>query len=269
MNILPTIEFQIVDEGFMNETVPLEDACDIEVVLGKSEDDENPIEMIFTLDDYSIGVISDNRKAVVSISGHLKVNSLFDTKSRSFGGKNSVTILRQIANDSGLGFSNPRNVVTSDNMNWLQSHMDDYDFIRHVLRRANIPNDALLFFANHSNKFVLTSLVSEIEKKEYKRAKFSIENFQRFVLDENDIDNTIWFGSYNQVNYSGYFNKRFGYGFGYSYYDLNGNVVSKSYNNIRKFTDLSFRNKNNVRMINKYKWNAKFKIGRDLSKTEA
>lgn len=250
-NILPTIEFQIVDEGFMNETAPLEDACDIEIVLGKNEDDENPIEMVFTLDDYNIGIIGDNRKAVVSISGHLKVDGIFDILSRSFAGKNSVSILRQIASESGLSFSNPRNVVTSDNMNWLQVYMDNYDFIRHVLRRANIPNDALFFYANHSNEFVLTSLVTEIEKKEFKRAKFDIENYNSFALSDEDID-TIWFGSYNQVNYSGYFNKKVGYGFGYSYYDLDGSVVSKKFDRIKKFTDLSFRNKNNVGSVSHY-----------------
>ena len=110
----------------------------------------------------------------------------------------------------------------------------------------------------------MTSLLKEMEKEETKATKFNIENMERFVKDDSDTDDTVWFGSYNIVNYSGYFNKKVGYGFGYSYYDLNGKNVSKEFSNIKKLTELSFRNKNNIGTVVNYNDNVKDFVERNL-----
>jgi len=256
-NVLPTIELMLADEGYLTEAVPLEDGSEIEVLLAKSEDDPNPLEMTFLMDDYTVDILGDNRKSLVSITGHLKVDNMFNSQSRSFSKKNSSAVLQQIANDCGLPFSNPHNVIPSDNMVWLQGNISNHDFIHHVLKRAYSPNDTMFFYATHKNEFVFTSLLAEIDKIDVKTSKFNVENFESFVKDDSDPDDTIWFNSYNIVNYSGYFNKRVGYGFGYSYYDLNGSTVSKEFSNINKFTDLSFRNKNKIGTIVNYNDNIK------------
>lgn len=241
-NLVPTIEIHFIDDGYFTEIIPLEDGEDIEVLLAKNEDDENPVELTFSLDDYSVGILGDNRKSTLSITGHLKVNDIFVSKMRSFPGKNSLSVLKQIASDSNLTFVNPRNVIPSDNMNWLQVGQSNYDFIVHVLKRSYVPNDVVFFYANSSNEFVYTSLHAEMDKEDIKRAKFNVRNAERNVEDDSDKDDTIWFASYNITNYSGFFNKSCGYGFGYCYYDLSQEVF-KSYKSIKKFTDLSFRNK--------------------------
>ena len=256
-NVLPTIELMIADEGYLTEVVPLEDSTEIEVLLAKSEDDPNPLEMTFLLDDYTVDILGDNRKSLVGITGHLKVDNMFGSQSKSYSNKNSVSVLKQVASDCGLPFKNPHNVVTSDNMTWLQANLSNQSFICHVLERAYIPNDLLFFYATHKNEFVLTSLLKEMEKNEIRKAKFNVENMESFVKDDNDPDDTVWFGSYNIVNYSGYFNKKVGYGFGYSYYDLKGKVISKEFSHIEKLTDLSFRNKDNIGTVVNYNDNVK------------
>lgn len=256
-NVLPTIELMIADEGYLTEAVPMEDASEIEVLLAKSEDDPNPIEMTFLLDDYTVDILGDNRKSLVGITGHLKVDNMFGSQSKSYSNKNSVAVLKQIAGDCGLPFSNPRKIVSSDNMTWLQAAISNHDFIRHVLSRAYIPNDTMFFFGTHKNEFVLTSLLAEMDKKEIQKAKFNVENMESFVKDDSDPDDIVWFGSYNIVNYSGYFNKKVGYGFGYSYYDLNGKVVTKEFSKIEKLTQLSFRNKKKIGTIVNYNDNVK------------
>jgi hypothetical protein len=251
-NILPTIEIQLLDDGYLTEIFPLEDNEDIDIVLAKNEDDENPIELTFVLNDYEVGIQGDNRKSIVSLTGYLKVDDMFVSKSRSFSTQNSSSVLQQISNEIGLTFVNSQNIVPSDNMTWHQASQNNLEFIRHVLDRVYIPNDVAFFYGNTSKELVFTSLVSEINKENIKRAKFSIEGFQLDIKDENDINDTIWYSSYSIVNCSGYFNKINGYGFGYGYYDLNGNIVYNEYSNITKLTDLSFRNKNYVGKIVKY-----------------
>lgn len=245
-NILPTIELMLADEGYLTEADPLEDGSEIEVLLAKSEDDPNPLEMTFLVDDYTVEIMGDNRKSLVSITGHLKVDKMFEIQSRSFSKRNSAEVLQQIASECGLKFSNPRNITPTDNMVWLQASVSNQDFIGQVLKRSYIPNDCTFFYGNHNNEFVYTSLLTEMEKQEIKKTKFNIENFERFSKDDQDKDNTIWFGSYSIVNYSGYFNKKLCYGFEYDYYDLDGNNVFQEYSDIKKLTELSFRNKKNI-----------------------
>ena len=132
-NVLPTIELMIADEGYLTEVVPMEDGTEIEVLLAKSEDDPNPLEMTFLLDDYTVDILGDNRKSLVGITGHLKVDNMFGSKSKSYSNKNSVSVLKQVAIDCGLPFKNPHNVVTSDNMTWLQANISNQSFICHVL----------------------------------------------------------------------------------------------------------------------------------------
>jgi len=254
-NILPTIELQIIDEGYLTEVVPIEDATDIKIVLAKNEDDKNTKEMTFTIDDYNVGIQGDNRKSIVTISGHLKADNMFRSQGRSFSQQNSARVLEQIAIESKLKFSNPHNIVPSDSMTWHQSAKSNYDFIRHVIKRAYIPSDSMFCYINTENEFVITSLNSEIEKKDVKRAKFSVENSELNVKDDEDPDDTIWFNTYSIVNYSGYFNKRVGYGVGYAYYDLDGKEQFKEFSNIKKLTKLSFRNKKNVGDIFYYNTN--------------
>lgn len=242
-NILPTIEIIFIDDGYLSEIYPLEDNEDIDITLAKHQDDENPIRLTFSLNDYSIGITGDNRKSIVNLTGYLKSDAFFEIRSRSFSRQNSSSVFEAIAGETGIEFLNPYNIVPSDNMTWIQNSLSNFEFIKHVLRRSFVPDDTLFFYADTSNKFILNSLRSSIGQKTVKTSKFSIENFERNVKDDNDPDDTIWFASYSIVNNSGYFNKKIGYGFEYSYWDLDKNV-EKSYFSIPKITDLSFRNKN-------------------------
>ena len=246
-NIIPTIEIQFADVGgYLTEIFPLEDAEDIEVLLGKGQDDPNPIKLTFSLEDYNVLVKGDNRLSIVTMTGHLKVDDMFTIKSRAFPTKNSSRVCEQIASEAGLTFSNPHNVIPSDTMTWYQNSLSNFHFIKHVLKRTFVPDDVVFFFVNTSKEFVYTSLNAEIEKKDIKTSKFSVEGFELNVKNDDDPDNTIWFNSYSIVNNSGYFNKKNCYGFSYSYYDLE-KIVDKKYSTInKKLVDYSFRNKDLV-----------------------
>lgn len=245
-NILPYIEIMFADNGFLMETFPLEDGEDIQITLGKNEDDENPLKLTFSLNDYSVALAGDNRRSFVTLNGFLKATDMFMLRTRSFAKQNSASVFSSIANESKISFSNPFNITPSDNMTWIQNSQSNFDFVKHVLRRAYVPDDMLMFYATTSNKFELNSLRSGIGRKDTKKAKFSIENYERNVKDEDDKDDTIWFASYSTVNNSGFFNKKIAYGFEYNYWDLEQSVT-KIYNKIPKITALSFRNADTIK----------------------
>jgi hypothetical protein len=242
MSILPTIEIQFLDEGYLTEAAPLEDGEDIIVTLAKHEKDDKPLVLTFSMNDYEVGILGDNRKTIVTMTGILKVADMYTTKNRSFSRRNSASVLESIAQEAAIKFDNPNKVTPTDNMIWYQSSISNFAFIKHVLKRSFIPDDLPLFYATTDNKFIFTSLISELNKQEAKLTKFSVENFEMNVKDDSDKDKTIWFNSYDIVNYSGFYNKQFGYGVKYDYYDLDrGREVV--YSKITKKTDLSFRNK--------------------------
>jgi len=241
-NPLPYIEIQFADNGFLMETFPLEDGEDIQVTLGKNEDDENPLRLTFSLNDYTVSIAGDNRRSFVNLNGFLKASDMFTLRTRSFSKQNSSLVLSTIANESNIPFSNPFNITPSDNMTWIQNSQSNFDFIRHVLRRSYVPDDMLMFYATTDNKFVLNSLNSSIGRKDTKKSKFSVENYERNIKDDEDKDDTIWFTSYSMVNNSGFFNKRIGYGFEFNYWNLEESI-QKTYSKIPKMTALSFRNK--------------------------
>ncbi len=242
-NILPTIEIQLVDDGYLIEKSPMEDSEEIKVILAKHENDENPLSMIFLLDDYDIGILGDNRKSIINITGHLKVSNMFELKNKSFPKQNSSSVLAEIANNSKLKFSNPFKIVPSDNMTWYQSNQSNFDFIRHVLKRSYVPDDVLFCYADIYSNLFYTSLNSGIGNEKYRKAKFDIKKAESDVVDKKYKDDTIWFASYSIVNKSGYFNKRIGYCGSYNYYDLNVGI-SNPYSKTKTLTTLSFRDKN-------------------------
>jgi len=152
-NILPYIEIMFADNGFLMESFPLEDGEDIQITLGKHEDDENPLNLTFSLNDYSIAIAGDNRRSFVTLNGFLKATDMFMLRTRRFPKQNSSLVFSTIASESEIEFSNPFNIVPSDNMTWIQNSQSNFDFIRHVLRRAYVPDDMLMFYATTSNKF--------------------------------------------------------------------------------------------------------------------
>jgi len=246
VDILPRLELTMYEDGFLIESFPLEDNEEIFVTLARQEDSENRIELTFNLLDYAVAQAGDGDKAkLVTITGYLKNNGIFKSKSRRFKNNSSIDIFRRIAREEGIKFKNPRNVKTKDNMTWYQAGLTNYQFIRHVLQRANVINDIPFFYANVENEFVFTSLVKEMKKKESRIAKYNVDKSEYLVEDNNDKDKTIYYNSYDIVNASGYINRKIAYGASYSYYDLRKNNDGE-YNDIDLMTQLSFRNKDLV-----------------------
>lgn len=243
-SVLPTVEIQFVDEGYLSETSPLEDGEDIQILIAKDEDSEEIIEMTFTLMDYDFGIIADNRRSIVTLTGHLKVSDFFLNRNRSFSQQASTNVLEQIATESGLTFSNPLSIVSDDTMTWFQANQSNFQFIQHVLKHSYLADDVIFFYGNTQNEFVVTALKPEIDKSVNYKVKYSVEKTENNYEDENEPD-TIWYAGYDIVNRLGYYNRKLGYGFKYEYYNLT-DKIDETYNTVSKMTELIYRNQDYI-----------------------
>lgn len=242
---LPRLELILVDDGTLSEVFPLEDNDQIDITIATNEDnsDDSHVQMSFTMLDYKINPYRESAQ-FVKISGFMKTNDIFSSRNRSFSNVNSSTVLADIADEEGVMFVNPWNVTPSDNMTWYQYNLNNYDFIRHVLRRSHITDDAAFFYGNSNGSFIFTSLRSETDKSDVTFARRNIDKATKFALAEEDVD-TIWFDNYDIVNFNGYNNKICGYGATYTYFDL-ADIVTNTlfYRNL--YGELSFRDRTKV-----------------------
>lgn len=237
--ILPRIEISIEDEGLLFEKAPLEDNDEIIVKLAKNEDVEDAFEASFTLADYAIEIVNDNRVSIVNMSGYLRVKDIFTLKNRSFARQTSREVLQFIAGESELTFRNPQNISSNDSMTWYQISLSNYNFIKHMLKRASVADDALLFYGNTDGEFVYTSLYREMNKRDSVIARHNIDKATRNSLSDEDAS-SMWYNAYNIVNLSSYYNKKTGYGINYNYYDFE-REVSEQTNGREKLTELFFK----------------------------
>lgn len=242
--ILPRLELQLMNQGYLLETHPIVDGDIISVLLAKNKDTEAALTMDFVVSDFNLAVQADNRKIVLNISGYLKVDDFFaPIKTRSFKNKKSQEVLSTIANESGLKFKNPQNINTNDKMTWYQINKTNYDFIPHILSRSYIQNDVLLYYANTNNEMILTSLKKELKKQDSIIAKYDIDKYNRSVLSDEDSKN-VWFSSYDLTNVCSYFNRIIGYGAEYTYNNNDdGSEVYEQFKDEDKITDYIFRQK--------------------------
>jgi len=242
LSTLPKFEMVINDVGGLVETFPLLDNDVLSVVISPFEDSDPAIEMDFILSDHSFDSDPvDNSFSKIKIVGYMYCEDLFiPYRNRSFKG-NSVDVLKKIAKETGIKFDNPNNVKSSDKMIWYQDDTN-YNFVKHILKRSFVVDDAVFFYANTKNKFVYTSLNTEMEKEETLEATYNPDRVDNFLLTDKEKDK-MFFNAYDVVNLNGLFNKMSNYAATFGFYDLKGEYKGGVVDRIKKFTDLYNKNK--------------------------
>lgn len=247
LDVVPRLYCILNDDGMLTEIFNISDGEKITLLLGKHPEDENTIKLDFTLQDFKMNLVSDNKYSIVSFTGILDISKLyFPIKNRSFANKNSKEVLRQIAEECNLTFKSPYNFKTNDRMTWYQINIPNWQFINYVKKRAFKEDDMILSYIDINKKLYLTSLKTEINKQEEKIAIYDQENYTKFSFEDETDKNTIWYNYYDYVNISGKYNKINNYKTEYNYYDLSDNVESSIKSNLASFTNLTFKNKSNL-----------------------
>ena len=242
LSILPKIECVMSDVGTFVDKFTLLDDDIVSVVISQAEELDPMVEMEFNISDYEFESDNVTRQFdTVKFVGYASSKQLFvPYRNRSFN-DNSSDILQKIAKETGIKFDNPHDVTPSDKMIWYQNQ-NNYNFIKHILTRAFISDDAVFFYGSTKNNFVYTSLNSEMEKEVDFTAKYNTDRVDNFILtvDEKDI---MFFNTYDVLNVTGLFNKMSNYAATFGYYDLKGEYIGGTVDKVKKFTDLYNKSK--------------------------
>lgn len=226
-DILPRLSMTITDDGSLFELWPLEDNTEITLEIGKNEDSPH-IFSSFIVDNYTIDILAGGMTNIVTITAFLKYKDLFHPiHTRSFKKKSSVDVLKSLANEIGLAVDDTSGIQSSDNMSWLQINQNNFDMIKHVLKRSYLSNDLLLAFAEVDTRFVISSLKTAWDSEVYTIARYDLKNAGAESLDDykNDEDKrTLWSNGYRFESIAGYLNRVGGYGLKGSYYNLIGKM---------------------------------------------
>jgi hypothetical protein len=243
-DILPRLELIILDDGVLTEIAPITDSTIIRISFSKNGDTSDIIDAEFIKQDHTVDNIN-NKISHISLTGIYKTSKTFyPLYNRSFHNKSSQNVLQTITREMGLTFVNVDNIKTTDNMNWLQINMCNYNMLKHVLDRAYKPNDAIFGYVDINNTFNITSLNSGLNKSDIKYAKYDINKYSATILDNKDID-TLWYNSYDIKNIEGYANNQFANGVMFSYFDYDERSIK---NNKLLFNDTTVDN--NIRSNN-------------------
>lgn len=251
-DLIPRLELTIADDGTMHEAFNLEDQTEITIELSRTNTEEGSVTETFILDNWSVDYLIGGGKVIYTITAIKKAENLFfPIRTRSFKNKTSIKVLEQIANECKLIPDILTGLSTNDSMTWIQCNTTNFNMIKHVLKRANVNDDAFLSFIDMDNKLRITSLKKECQKKAVANAKFSIENVTADAFAETADANTIWYNGYMMKNIMGTYNKQFGYGAKYSYYDLTKNVIASTPDTaFAPFTTNDFQHGDTVENIN-------------------
>jgi hypothetical protein len=238
--ILPRFEMTLYDDGYLSEVFPILDDSIMTISIGVTPDDENINTMEFDIIDKSFDNIESNNSQIVSLTGVLKTNNcFFPIKNKSYKNKSSLEVLSLIGKEIGLTVVEGLGLHTTDMMTWYQIDQTNYQFIRHVLSKSYIPNDILFCYADVNNNFNLNGFKQVIEADSIP-ARYNTTNFTTYTLESDLERNTIWYNSFNVVNYTNTFNKLYGYGYGGSFYNFSNTQQISKKENYFPFTENSF-----------------------------
>lgn len=247
LELVPRIHLVFQDDGVFSEINTIQDLDTITVELARTPDTklETTYTGTFSVLDWKCNLLADNRLHLIEVTGFLNIPSLFaPIKTRAFRNKNSIDVLSSIGYELGLDVIKRNNFSNNaDTMTWLQVNQSNSDFLKHVTSYAFRNEDLIMCYADSKKQLNITSLNTELDKKEEISGKYNIDKFTSNVLSDEDI-NVLWYSSYDYVNVNGYLNKLNNYGRSGNYYDLSKNKEFSVTDNSHKFSELGFKNEN-------------------------
>ena len=252
-DILPRLEVVISDDGTLMEVFNIEDQAEITLELAKTNTQEGGIATSFIVDNWSVDALRGNKQFIFTINATLNAKNIFyPIKTRSFKNKTSSKVLEQIAQEGGLTVKTTPGVSTVDSMTWYQINLNNYDMYKHVLKRASVNDDMFLSFIDVDKNLVISSLKKASKVQKSITAKFDIQLTTAEPEDFKTPEDKkiIWYNGYKMENIEGNFNKQFGYGVNYNYYDLTNNIKKVSPSPYHPFTENYYQHGDKVDSIN-------------------
>lgn len=240
LSTLPRLEMVINDVGSLIENNALYDKDILSIVLGTSQENDAIINLDFNVSVFASETDSeDNTSNTIKLVGYLAVDNMFvPYKNRSFE-KSSIDILSEVAKECGLNFKNPQSVKSNDKMFWYQDD-NNFTFIKHVLKRSYVDNDAVFFYTNAQGDTIYTSLNKEMDKEEDFIARYDRNRVDNVFLDDDET-NVMYYNASDILNLTEMYNNMGNYGASFGLYNLKGETENGIITDVKKFTDLKNR----------------------------
>lgn len=235
------MECSFFDVGAFVELFPLTEDANIILEVSLTPNSE-PLIIKMVLNDYEI-----ERQSGIEIRYVIHFSALSDIKNfykplvtKAFPHKTTSSVISDIAMTSDIIMD--KRVDSNDIQTWYQISTDNYNFIRHLLKRSYVgAEDTPFCYLDRNGKIVYTSLVTECSKA------VKITAMESGMLSNSETDpvlgeyikkikeksktKIVYFkpGMY-QKNTAGTMNKDGGYGTSFTYYD-NKDFINYKINN--------------------------------------
>lgn len=259
---VPRLDLIINDQGLFTELTPLEDDDEITVEIAKSNKQDAVISSLkFRVLDWQ----TQNTGGSNLSSYGLHITAVYDLplfyfplKSKAYSKKTSVDVLKEIG--SGLNVTTNSYITSNDLMTWLQTNLNEKDFIDSILKTSYISDtDFLLAYFDRNNALNITSILTELKQKDSFECVFDEKKFldkepdlkdETVTPKENDLIK-LYYGDIQFDTISGIINKASG---GYTYllnwYNLDGKETSQKITHKQhEITQLTQKRKANIDLI--------------------
>lgn len=256
-SFIPSINIIINNFNMIHRetTIPLDDSV-ISIFIRSSLKELKDIRLDFKIVDYeqSDSLKPNEAGTRYKFEGILDLNNLYYYYFKSYSNKSSFDVLKEIANESGLGFAT--NISgTKDNMTWRNPGKNNIDFINYITNHAYSGDDT--FYWSFIDLYYNLNFV-DIEKQiredleNFKGITDAMQNSQHdFPMIQQKLSNNIillsneeeyknsdgHFYKYEIINQSTIINIKNAYIREVSYYDIRGNKNEGAGHMINFFTD--------------------------------
>ncbi len=133
---LPTFELQFIDiyNIMQDNGFPVDNAI-IRIVIPSNNDALANIFMEFKIRKYNVEIMRDGKTRKVYMWGVCNIENLLIKEYKAFKDSTSYDLIKQVAEESGLGFIS-NTTVSSDKMTWLNPGMNNYKFLQEVISKS-------------------------------------------------------------------------------------------------------------------------------------
>jgi len=230
-SLVPRLELSVFDDGLLSELKTPYYNQKIYLELGRSEEDDSPIEMIFDIYDYSIDKVGDSAQNLINITALISMNDPFVNPSKPviYDQQSSDQVIETIGDrmfgtiHSGYKFKKG-NISASDTMTRIQSYESDMDFLKSVLQWSYVGSgDSALAFVNNKAELHYAPLINSFIQEPVFTARYDVQlavsqskaEMKHLAVKkgytEEQALNDIWYSSINFRDYSGTIRTQWGF----------------------------------------------------------
>ena len=258
-----SLEISILDTGVFIEMTPLFDESPIEFDIIR-HDGKNILTLNYVLNDFEYEKVNVDGGSLyaINMTAFPKSNQyLYPATTRNFLNMTSEEVVAEIANDNDMNYVKHTN--SNDNQNWFQIALNDFDMIKHIIKKAYIKQEdlPLVYMDRHNNinyNSLQTMCVKEPKYKAY--CDDILVNDVESIINKDSVESykkvankdVMFFKTgYKFKSIASSMNKDMAYGVDMTYFDHKNFYRYVTNFNISPLSTYANINKNNKNLLTK------------------